>query len=144
MKSTTPPKDYVKLTQEILSSKVDIFETFPCCIEKIIKEKIWAEVTDKKGDFFKSFEAFCKHPLWQGLELTVDELMSYLKKSPDIKGLVLGELDAMPESGGTPGNTGKSDKKNKVDNINLVDNVTKQNKGGDSPTYAMKRQGGKS
>jgi len=138
MTPTTQPKEYVKLTQEVLSSKIDIFETFPCCIEKIINEKIWAKVTDKKDEPFKSFEAFCKHPLWHGLELTIDELMTYLKRSPEIRGLVIGELDVQPEPGGNHNPYGCKGKANQNDNINLIQEEPEP-KGGTSPTYIAKR-----
>ncbi len=91
---------------------------------------------------FKSFEAFCTHPLWQGLGLETDELLNYLRKAPGVKALVLGELEEMPEVGGAIGNKGGSDNKNKVDNINPVFKVTEEkpeSKGGTSPSYLTKR-----
>jgi len=140
MESGTPPKEYIKLTQEILSSKKDIFETFPICIKKIIKEKIWKEVTDKSDKPFKSFEAFCTHPLWQGLGLETDELLNYLRKALGVKALVLGELEEMPVKGKE---TGKECIKDYIRSDNITSNVQKdtnlKSTRGTSPSYLTKR-----
>jgi len=127
------PIDYIKDTQEILSSKVNIFETFPICIKNIINRKMWADVKDKNGDNFKSFESFCKHPLWHGLELEIDELLSYLKKSHEVKALVLGELDEQGEKKAGPG---RGNKTNSVTTCLKEEQQPKQSRG---TTYLSKR-----
>ncbi|MBF0234008.1 MAG: hypothetical protein HQK65_13360, partial [Desulfamplus sp.] len=85
------------------------------------------------GKPFKSFEAFCTHPLWQGLELTVDELLGYLKKSPAVKALVLGELEEQSSEVGA-----RVTIKDNGDNITVIENSNKP-KRGTSPTYLSKR-----
>lgn len=73
------------------------------------------------------------------LELTIDELLTYLKKSPETKALVLGELESMPETGKTTGYKGSNEYSAKNDNIILSRNNKPKPVQGTSPTYITKR-----
>lgn len=74
-----------------------------------------------------------------GLELTIDELLTYLKKSPETKALVLGELEKLKDQKDNNAGPGRGNRKH-VDNINMFSEENKPiPKGGNSPTYAMKR-----
>jgi len=70
-----PPREYIQKTQEVISDRIGLFQTLPICIRNIINDKMWAKVNDQYGKPFKSFEAFVTHPLWEGLELSIDDLL---------------------------------------------------------------------
>ncbi|SLM31045.1 hypothetical protein MTBBW1_2620009 [Desulfamplus magnetovallimortis] len=132
------PKEYIKTTQRVLSSKTNIFETFPLCVKNIIEQKLWEKVEDKNGNYFKSFEALCKHPLWHGLELSIDDLLMYLKNAPDVKSMVIGELEALKDQKDNEAGPGRG-KKKQGSNTTMFSKTEDKPKQSRGTTYLSKR-----
>ena len=146
------PDEYVKKTQQVLANKVNIFDTFPVCIENIIKYKIWSKVKNRNDEYFKSFKDFCESRLPEGLDLDIEEdLLIFLKNTPNVKKLVLLELEEHNNlKGGLNNITGNNQYKKigQSDNITLTkannDDIIKPKKKtsanrGTSKNYILKR-----
>jgi len=150
------PDEYVKKTQQVLANKVNIFDTFPVCIENIIKYQIWSKVKNRNDEYFKSFKDFCESRLPEGLDLDIEEdLLIFLKNTPNVKKLVLIELEEQNNIGGNfnPYGCQGKQKNNLSDNITLIknnqlleNNQVKKDKPkktsanrGTSKTYILKR-----
>lgn len=146
------PEKYVQKTQQILANKVNIFSTFPVCIENIIKYKLWSKVKNKDDNYFKSFKDLCESKLPYGLDLDIeDDLLIYLKDTPEVKKLVLMELEEQNNKEGminNPIGSNQYKKSGKSDNITLstlsedtnkpTKKKTSSNRG-TSKTYILKR-----
>jgi hypothetical protein len=75
------------------------FGLVPKMLGNVIKERKWANKTDKDGKPFTSFETFVSHKLWHGLESSIDDLLAYCRKRPDVQALIRGEVAALPAHG---------------------------------------------
>jgi hypothetical protein len=102
------------------------FDLVPSTLKNVINERQWAEQKDKNGKLFQSFETFVSHRLWQGLESSIDDLLAYCRKRPDVQLLIRGAVGALAEHGG--GRTSEQG-----------DNITLTPSRGTNPTYILKR-----
>lgn len=114
-----------KLQQAMAEGGENVFELVPLTLQNVIKERAWEKRKDKNGEAFKSFEAFVTHPLWEGLETSIDELRLFCRKHDEVVKLIDGEVMAIAGHGG--------DHSEQVNNVNL------KTVGGNNPTYALKR-----
>ena len=87
------PTEYIKSTGRIIRSGQHTQQTLPNAIKNIIENKLWLKVKNKKGEYFKSFEELCIHEPWEGLDTTLFDLDVYLRKSPDVKQMVIDEVN---------------------------------------------------
>src|SRR5262245_7372709 len=76
------------------------FDLVPYTLANVIKERQWAKKPDKDGALFQSFEAFVAHKLWWGLESSIDDILAYCRKRPDVQQLIKGELGPLATQGG--------------------------------------------
>lgn len=119
------PRDHIQnLQQAMIDGGRKAFQTVPVVLHRIIEDRLWADRVDRDGKPFQSFEAFATHILWQGLESSIDDLLIYCRKRPDVQALIRGEVGASLPQGRPPING---------------DNVTFKTQKGNSPTYALKR-----
>jgi hypothetical protein len=102
------------------------FELVPLALKKVIEEQQWQNQVDRAGDRFLSFEAFVRHPLWQGLETTIDDLRVFCRKQPEVQRLILEAME--------PGRTDGGDRRSAEFQSN---NITL--KRGTSAIYTLKR-----
>ena len=120
-------KDDIQLLQQLIShGGTQAFSLVPAALKKVVVEEQWRQHTDRRGKPFASFEAFVMHPLWQGLESTIDDLRVYCRKYPEIERLIVNAIEPLAD----PGHPSSSSN---------VDNVNKGTKGGNSATYTLKR-----
>jgi hypothetical protein len=123
------PHDSVDhLNQVMMDGGEKAFEIVPTILSKVIRNRLWAERTDKNGTPFRSFEAFAACPRWRGLESSIDDLLAYCRKREDVQKLIKSEVDP-PRECRRPT---KEESISKCDNITLTDRGT-------SSTYALKR-----
>lgn len=95
------PSDDVELLQQVLDhGGTQAFEIVPLALAKVINEQQWRKRKDKRGNEFASFEAFVISPLWHGLESTIDDLCAFCRKRPDVRKLILEEMEPGREHGG--------------------------------------------
>jgi len=94
MSNLDNPAEYIKSTGRIIRSGQHTQEALPNAIKSIIENKLWLKVKNKKGQYFKSFEELCVHEPWEGLDTTLYDLDVYLRKSPDVKKLVIDEVES--------------------------------------------------
>ena len=132
------PDEYVKKTQQVLANKINIFNTFPVCVENIIKYKLWSKVRDRKDNYFKSFEEFCNHRLPEGLEVKIDDLLIYLKDTPEVKAMVFNEIGEIGKHGGNHNPNGIGGKSHKLSN-KKTESENKNSLNGTSKLYLIKR-----
>lgn len=91
------------LQQEMGRGSAKLFDVVPTLLRTVLDEHAWELRTDKAGRPFGSFEAFVAHPLWWGLESTVDDLIAYCRNAPEVQQqirLEMGKLPAHGEIGG--------------------------------------------
>jgi hypothetical protein len=122
----------------MIDGGAQLFDIAPLAIKNIIEERQWVGRKDQNGKQFESFEEFVKHIRWQGLGSSIEELLTFCRKHPDVQRLLRMEMGELgdPQGGAPIGNQNAA--KNNIDNVNVVSR-TKQVKGGDDPTYIMKR-----
>lgn len=90
----------VKLAhQAINEGGQHLLQVLPAAIRSIIEERLWVNEIDAHGKPFNSFEAFVVHPLWQGLECTISDLLHYCRKRPDVQELIQKEVKGVLEHG---------------------------------------------
>jgi hypothetical protein len=77
-----------------------LFDIAPLALKNVIEQKLWVGRKDKNGAEFKSFEEFVGHIRWQGLETTIEELLYFCRKHPDVQKLLQAEVPALAEHGG--------------------------------------------
>lgn len=116
------------LQQLLIDGGGKAFDLVPKLLSRVIEERQWQNHTDKHGEPFKSFEAFARHPYWQGLEASIDDLRAYCRKHPDVSRLIDAEVDPLAKDGG--------DRRSRE---YQVDNIKPKTKGGTSATYILKR-----
>ena len=91
----------IVLQQEMGRGSVKLFNLVPLILREVIEDRLWAGRIDKKsGKPFATFEAFVVHRLQEGLESTVDDLLAYCRKEPEVQAMIRGELAAAPAHGG--------------------------------------------
>src|SRR5215831_15263297 len=119
--------DDIELLQQLIGhGGKQAFSLVPMALGKVISEKQWQAHRDKQGNQFPTFEAFVVHPLWWGLETTIAELEAFCRKRPDIRSLILQEME--------PGRGHLQDEKGRFVHS---DNVTMAR--GNSALYTIKR-----
>jgi hypothetical protein len=104
------------------------FDLVPTTLKNVINERQWAEHKDKNGKPFQSFEAFVSHRLWQGLESSIDDLLAYCRKRPDVQQLIRGAVGALAEHGVNQHSDGAGGY-----------NITSTPSRGTNQTYTLKR-----
>lgn len=93
--------DDVELLQQMIAhGGTQAFKIVPEALKKVIEEQQWINHVDKHGQSFKSFDAFVKHPLWQGLGTTVDDLRVYCRKDKAALDAVLTAMEPGRADGG--------------------------------------------
>lgn len=118
------PADVVNaLQQEMGRGSAKLFDVVPYLLRTVISDRAWESRTDKCGATFDSFESFVVHPLWWGLESTVDDLIAYCRNAPDVQQLIREQVSAAGKHGG---------KREQVSNVNLTG-------GGNEATYTLRR-----
>lgn len=115
------------LQQELGRGSSKLFDVVPTVLRTVIAERLWAQRADKAGAPFASFEAFVVHPLWWGLEATVDDLIAYCRNAPDVQAMIRGELAAVAKHGEIGGGHTR------------VANGNSASGGGNEATYAIRR-----
>lgn len=96
-----PNNDDVELLQQLIRhGGTQAFSLVPAALKNVLQEKQWKRRVDKHKKPFASFEAFATHPLWQGLETTMDDLRVHCRKHPEIYKLLLAEIEPGREHGG--------------------------------------------
>jgi hypothetical protein len=88
------------LQQLIMHGGEEAFAVVPRALELVIAERQWAGRTDRDGKPFVSFEAFVAHRLWWGLESSVDDLLAFCRKRPDVQAMIKAEIGAVGQHGG--------------------------------------------
>lgn len=118
------------LIQVMMDGGEKAFDIVPTILAKVIEERLWESRPDKDGVPFRSFEAFSTHRLWQGLESSIDDLLAYCRKHPEVQRLIKAEVDQpdTPEEAGAKGGRGNK----ATDNISGFSHGT-------SSAYALKR-----
>jgi hypothetical protein len=109
--------------QAFMEGGRSLLQVLPVAIETIIAQRLWSLEPDATGKPFKTFEAFVVHPLWQGLECSMSDLLHYCRKRPDVQGLIRAEIEQLQGHGGVRTEQG--------DIVTL--------KRGNSPAYALAR-----
>jgi hypothetical protein len=125
-KPMSDESDVELLQQLLMHGGTQAFDLVPLALKKVIVEKQWQHRVDRHGNAFASFESFVCHPLWQGLETTIDDLRVYCRKQPIIQRLILEAME--------PGRADGGDRRSKdfqPDNVSL--------KYGNSAIYTLKR-----
>lgn len=114
-----------------------LYKVVPGYIRRVIEGRLWELRQDKNGAPFKSFEAFVTHRLWQGLESTIEDMLSYCRREPEVQTLIRAEVEAVPAHGevgrGRGSNTISNDERGatyalrrlKRDNPDLAEQVVK-------------------
>jgi hypothetical protein len=69
-------------------------------VRRILEERIWADQLNMEGVPFRSFKEFVEHRLWEGLNTTIEDLIIFCRKEPDVVELILQEVPAAAEYGG--------------------------------------------
>jgi hypothetical protein len=105
-----------------------LYDVAPNLISGVIEDRLWAGQCDRQGVPFTSFEAFVTHRLWWGLESTVDDLLSFCKKRPDVQRLIRGEVAKVAAHGEIGGGHSRGD---------IV--TSAQSVRGNQATYALRR-----
>jgi hypothetical protein len=121
-----PPDSVDRLQRLMIDGGEKAFDLVPYTLANVIKERQWAGKHDKHGVPFQSFEAFVTHKLWHGLESSIDDLLVYCRKRPEVERLIRAELPALTEHGEIGGGHSRGD------------NITSGARG-TSPTYALRR-----
>lgn len=85
------------LRQQLSEGCESLFGTAPVLLKSILSHRDWASRRDKRGQPFESFEAFVTYPLWWGLESTIDDLLYFCRKYPEVQQLIRAEVE--PERG---------------------------------------------
>jgi hypothetical protein len=65
-----------------------LFDVVPAQLRTVIKQELWKQCADKKGQPFPNFEAFVVHKLWWGLESNIDDLLAYCRNAPEVQSLI--------------------------------------------------------
>lgn len=121
------PLDHIQnLQQAMIDGGRKAFQTVPVVLQRIIEDRLWSERVDRNGKPFQSFEAFATHILWHGLESSIDDLLIYCRKRPDVQALIRGEVGAITAQ--------VHDDKGRFTRSDIVTTGR-----GNSPTYALKR-----
>ena len=120
-----PPEDIRHLQQNMRHGGDRAFEVVPLFLKNVIDGAQWKQCTDRHGNPFASFEAFVTHPLWEGLESTIDDLKVFCRKHDDVRQLI-------DEAVGKIGPRGRPKRNDKGDNVTF-------SRRGNSPTYLLKR-----
>jgi hypothetical protein len=85
--------DDIELLQQLIGhGGTQAFSLVPAAVKKVVAERQWQARRDRHGKPFASFEAFVTHPLWHGLETSIDDLRVYCRKFPDILAMILAEM----------------------------------------------------
>lgn len=123
------PHDSIRDLQRLMIDGGEkAFDLVPTVLANVIKEKRWADKTDKDGKPFASFEAFVSHKLWYGLESSIDDLLAYCRKHREVQKLILDEVQPVAGHGEIGGGHTRGD------------NVTSApRKRGNSATYTLRR-----
>lgn len=94
------PHDSIQhLQQMMMDGGEKAFDIVPTILRNVLENRLWAERHDKNGDVFASFEAFVDHPLWHGLESSIDDLRLYCRKHPEVRQLIDAEVGPANEHG---------------------------------------------
>lgn len=93
-----------ELQRAMVGGDEHLFAQLPLMVAEAIRGRVWEQTADRKGEKFTTFEAFVEHPLWQGLDSTVDDLLAFCRKSPDTQALIREAVSAAghvgrPEAG---------------------------------------------
>jgi hypothetical protein len=124
------PHDTITHLQQVMGHEgQQAFATVPMILAKVINKKLWRERLDKEGKPFQSFEAFVQHPLWHGLESSIDDLLAFCRRRQDVRKLIAEELAPMGKKG--------------ANQYVGCDNITSTPQRGTSASYRRKRLKGK-
>jgi hypothetical protein len=96
-KGVSQPDAVKRLQQSMYDGGETAFSVVPIGLARVIRERLWEQCTDKQGAPFQSFEAFAAHKLWWGLESSIDDLLAYCRKTPDVQALIRREIGAVEE-----------------------------------------------
>lgn len=118
------------LQQEIGRGSAKLFDTVPYLLRTVIEDRAWLSKSDKHGDRFESFEAFVSHPLWWGLESSIEELIAYCRNAPDVQQLIREQVSAASTRSEAGAKGGRGNKA--VGNTRCFDEAN-------TATYALRR-----
>jgi len=76
------------LQQEMGRGSKKLFDVVPVILRAVIDKDLWSSRTNKRGVPFATFEDFVVHPLWWGLESTIDDLLAYCRNAPEVQQLI--------------------------------------------------------
>lgn len=124
-----PPELVTELQRAMVGGDEHLFAQLPLMISEAIKDRVWERVQDRKGQPFTTFESFVEHPLWQGLESSVDDLLAFCRKSPDTQAMIREAVSGQPTHADAGAKGGRGNK--------ASDNVTGFR--GNRSTYTLRR-----
>jgi hypothetical protein len=88
-----------QLQRALVGGEQHLLEQIPVTLGLVIKQNLWRGCLDKKGQPFPTFEAFANYKLWWGLESSIDDLLAFCRKAPDVQALIRAEVGAVAAHG---------------------------------------------
>ncbi len=79
--ATEPLRKVNELQQTLGWAETRMFDLMPLQLINVVKNKYWQRCVDKNKKPFASFEAFVTHRLPQGLETTIEDLLTFCRMS---------------------------------------------------------------
>ena len=87
------PLDIVRETQQLLGDgTVKLMDVLPAAIRRLIHDRAWQSRKKQDGKPITDFEDLVTTPLPWGLETTVEELLHYCRKVPDVVQMINREV----------------------------------------------------
>lgn len=122
--------DTINILQQFMGSGSSrLYGVVPNALKKVIKNREWETRTNKKGELFQTFEEFVVYPLWWGLESSIEDLIGFCKKRPDVQQLIREQV-------GAAGAHGTNRFQSRPD---IIRSISQPSGFGDSPTYILRR-----
>lgn len=121
-----PPEIVHEIQMAMKGGQEHLLGQLPWMIADAIDKQVWTTYQSSLKDRpWGTFEAWVAHPLWEGLNSSVDELLFFCRKEPEVQQRIRAALGEMPKPGG---------KREHGDNVTMppLDR-------GNSETYALKR-----
>jgi hypothetical protein len=110
------------LQQEMGRGSKKLFDVVPVILRAVIDKDLWSSRTNKRGVPFATFEDFVVHPLWWGLESTIDDLLAYCRNAPEVQQMIRARISPVANVGAPAGNKNASKddgNENNPDNVRI-------------------------
>ena len=93
------PDVVTRLQRSIMEGGERLFDVVPRTITNVIKHRAWETRRDRDGKPFTSFEAFVQHRLWEGLNCSIEDLLTFCRKRKDVQKLINEQIGKLGEYG---------------------------------------------